>query len=65
MKNRRKTVIYWLAELRTPLTQIKLSEEHKDFKWLPLKQAQTLAKYKEMVQLLQECEDYLSIEKGA
>ncbi|GLV43433.1 Diadenosine tetraphosphatase [Carabus blaptoides fortunei] len=39
VKGRPKTVIYWLAELINPNTQVKLSDEHQDMKWLQFKEA--------------------------
>ncbi|KAB7495285.1 Bis(5'-nucleosyl)-tetraphosphatase [asymmetrical] [Armadillidium nasatum] len=59
VNNKKKTVTYWLAELKNSTVQIKLSDEHKDFKWLPLAEAQILGKYTEMAQLLKDCEDFL------
>ncbi|XP_076037447.1 purine phosphoribosyltransferase family protein Apf isoform X2 [Oratosquilla oratoria] len=54
-----KCVIYWPAELEDPNTPIILSEEHNAFKWLPLQDACTLARYPEMIDILKECEKYL------
>ncbi|KAK7068540.1 nudix (nucleoside diphosphate linked moiety X)-type motif 2 [Halocaridina rubra] len=54
-----KTVIYWLAELRDPNSQVVLSEEHQDYRWLPLTEACTLAGFKDMIHILHECNDYL------
>ncbi|CAF4914438.1 unnamed protein product [Pieris macdunnoughi] len=49
-----KEVIYWLAKLIDPEAPVKLSDEHQDFKWLPLPQAQDLSGYDDMKQLLSE-----------
>ncbi|XP_045527215.1 bis(5'-nucleosyl)-tetraphosphatase [asymmetrical] [Pieris brassicae] len=49
-----KEVIYWLAKLINPEAPVKLSDEHQDFKWLPLSQAQDLSGYDDMKQLLSE-----------
>nr|CAI5816891.1 unnamed protein product [Callosobruchus analis] len=55
-----KTVIYWLAELKNSNTQIKLSEEHQDFKWLELKEACEYAVYKEMKDVFVDFEKYIN-----
>lgn len=34
-----KTVIYWLAEVRSYDAPVRLSSEHQDFKWLPVEAA--------------------------
>ncbi|CAK1553017.1 unnamed protein product [Leptosia nina] len=49
-----KEVIYWLAKLKNPDTPVILSDEHQDFKWLPLHQAQELSGYEDMKKLLAE-----------
>ncbi|CAG5129393.1 unnamed protein product [Candidula unifasciata] len=54
-----KRVIYWLSELRNPNDPVKLSHEHKDFKWLQLDEACQVAKYPDMVQLLKEANAYI------
>ena len=36
---KRKTVIYWLAELKDYDAPIRLSKEHQDFKWLSVESA--------------------------
>ncbi|KAJ8678803.1 hypothetical protein QAD02_014590 [Eretmocerus hayati] len=38
-----KTVIYWLAELINKTKDVRMSDEHKDYKWLPVKEACDLA----------------------
>ncbi|XP_063830415.1 bis(5'-nucleosyl)-tetraphosphatase [asymmetrical] [Ostrinia nubilalis] len=54
VKNKPKVVVYWLAKLRDPLKEVKLSDEHQDLKWLPLQQAQDVSGYEDMKQLLAE-----------
>lgn len=39
VKNKHKTVVYWLAQLVNPMKAPILSEEHTDFEWLPLEDA--------------------------
>ena len=55
-----KTVVYWLAELNDPKTPVILSEEHINFKWLNLEHAQNLSGYKDMNELLRDCETFLN-----
>ena len=44
-----KIVVYYLAELINPKeNDAKLSEEHQDFKWLPLKETCELSGFKDM-----------------
>lgn len=54
MKGKPKTVVYWLAKLKNLKTEVKLSDEHQDFKWLPLNQAQEVSGFDDMKQLLAE-----------
>lgn len=48
VKNKKKTVKYWPAELKNPQTEVHLSDEHQDFKWLDIQDACKLAEFKEM-----------------
>lgn len=57
-----KTVRYWLAGLKNN-QEIKLSDEHKAFKWSPADEASVLAQYKEMEDLIRKAEEYLANEK--
>jgi bis(5'-nucleosidyl)-tetraphosphatase len=54
-----KTVIYWLAKLVDPVTAIKLSEEHIDFRWAKLEEACQLAEYADLQSVLKDCDAYL------
>lgn len=54
VKNKPKVVVYWLAKLRDPQKEVKLSDEHQDLKWLPLQQAQDVSGFEDMKQLLAE-----------
>ncbi|XP_066591492.1 bis(5'-nucleosyl)-tetraphosphatase [asymmetrical] [Prorops nasuta] len=58
VKNKRKTVIYWLAELVTD-KNVKMSDEHQAFKWLPLEEACTISKYGEMQNALREFHKFI------
>ena len=39
VREKQKTVIYWLAELKDSQTKIKISKEHQDYKWFSLEDA--------------------------
>ncbi|KAI6242422.1 Bis(5'-nucleosyl)-tetraphosphatase [asymmetrical] [Aphelenchoides fujianensis] len=59
----RKTVTYWLAELKTK--DITLSHEHTHWEWQPLEPAVKLSKFPEMEKMLREAEEYLQKKKSA
>ncbi|XP_064090178.1 bis(5'-nucleosyl)-tetraphosphatase [asymmetrical]-like [Macrobrachium nipponense] len=59
VKGKPKTVIYWMAELLEPSTPVLMSEEHQDYRWLPLTEACQLSKFPDMIETLKECDDYL------
>lgn len=54
-----KEVLYWLAELRDPETELTLSDEHQDYRWAQLEDACTLAQYKDMQDTLRAAHQYL------
>eukprot|EP00920_Eleutheroschizon_duboscqi_P040555 GHVT01097035.1.p2 GENE.GHVT01097035.1~~GHVT01097035.1.p2 ORF type:complete len:160 (+),score=16.73 GHVT01097035.1:872-1351(+) len=54
-----KEVTYWIAQLRDPQCQIKLSHEHQDLRWLPLEPACKLSGYADMEQVFQAAEKFL------
>ncbi|CAB3251167.1 unnamed protein product [Arctia plantaginis] len=47
-----KVVVYWLAKLINPDMNVRLSDEHQDFKWLALEEAQTISGFDDMTKLL-------------
>ncbi|XP_072942706.1 bis(5'-nucleosyl)-tetraphosphatase [asymmetrical] [Epargyreus clarus] len=57
VNNKRKYVVYWLAQMKNPETKVTLSDEHQDFKWLGLKEAQDLSGFADMKQMLAEFND--------
>lgn len=59
VREKPKTVVYWLAELEDSKTPVILSEEHKDFKWVDLEEACKLGDYVDFQNLLRECNVYL------
>ena len=63
VRQKPKIVVYWLAELVCPTVAVRLSEEHKDFRWLQLEDACRLAEYSDMQGLLHECDKYLTSEQ--
>ncbi|KAJ2948340.1 hypothetical protein O0L34_g7579 [Tuta absoluta] len=54
VKGKPKVVVYWLAKLKDPEYPVTLSHEHQDLKWLVLKDAQKIAGFEDMQQLLEE-----------
>ncbi|NP_001006918.1 bis(5'-nucleosyl)-tetraphosphatase [Xenopus tropicalis] len=63
VRNRPKTVIYWLAELRDYTTPVRLSNEHQDYRWLPLGEACKYAGYQDMKDTLNEAHQFLLNQK--
>ncbi|XP_058788779.1 bis(5'-nucleosyl)-tetraphosphatase [asymmetrical] [Phymastichus coffea] len=60
VKNKPKTVIYWLAELINKSKQVKMSKEHQDFKWLPIDEACHLTGFTEMQDALKYFHKYIA-----
>lgn len=54
-----KEVVYWLAQLREPDTPVTLSDEHQDYRWVPLKEACSLAQFPDMQETLKAAQKYL------
>nr|XP_034172773.1 bis(5'-nucleosyl)-tetraphosphatase [asymmetrical] [Osmia lignaria] len=59
VKGKPKIVVYWLAELLNPDKPVRLSHEHQAFKWLPLEEACSVAKYEDMQKMLMYFNDYI------
>ncbi|XP_063602440.1 bis(5'-nucleosyl)-tetraphosphatase [asymmetrical]-like [Penaeus indicus] len=59
VRGKPKTVIYWLAEMNDNSKEVALSEEHQEFRWLPLADACSLAKFPDMISTLEECEEFI------
>lgn len=62
-KDHTKQVIYWLAKLTKPDFEIKLSHEHKDFKWITLAQTRDYidsnSRYASLINVFEKSEEYL------
>lgn len=60
-KNKRedKIVVYWLAEVKNPLQDPILSEEHTEFKWLPKKEAIQLSGFKDFEEMVGYFDDII------
>ena len=52
-----KEVVFFLVEAKNPA--IKISHEHKDFKWLPFEEALQTATFKTAKQLIEKANDFL------
>ncbi|XP_053304647.1 bis(5'-nucleosyl)-tetraphosphatase [asymmetrical] [Spea bombifrons] len=59
-----KTVVYWLAELNDSNVEVKLSDEHQDFRWLGLGEACQYAGYEDMQHTLKEAHVFLTGRSG-
>lgn len=59
VKGKDKTVIYWLAELRDPLNDPKLSDEHTEFRWLPKDQAISLSGFNDFAEMVNRFYDII------
>ena len=57
--NKPKTSLYWLAELINSSKEVTLSDEHTDFKWLPLEEACKLSGFPDMIEALKNCDKYI------
>ncbi|WKY04103.1 hypothetical protein Q1695_005235 [Nippostrongylus brasiliensis] len=58
VKGKPKTVKYWLAQLKNP-DEVKLSDEHQNWKWAELDDAIKIAEYAEMGALLRKFKAYI------
>ncbi|XP_049590455.1 bis(5'-nucleosyl)-tetraphosphatase [asymmetrical] isoform X1 [Syngnathus scovelli] len=63
VRGRPKEVLYWLAELRDPGTEVTLSNEHQSYRWVQLEDACTLAQHKEMQDTLRAAHRYLEAQQ--
>ncbi|KAI4469414.1 diadenosine 55-p1p4-tetraphosphate pyrophosphohydrolase mutt [Holotrichia oblita] len=63
VKSKPKIVVYWLAELINPNAEIKLSSEHTEFKWLDMENLRTYAKYDDMINLIEDYNNFIKLNK--
>lgn len=54
-----KSVIYWLAELKDPQNQPKLSHEHTEFRWLTKDNAISLAGFDDFAKMVTELHEQI------
>ncbi|CAF0919630.1 unnamed protein product [Brachionus calyciflorus] len=54
-----KKVLYWIAKMLNPNTEIKLSHEHINYKWLKLSDACEITKYDEMKCVLNRADTFI------
>lgn len=59
VRGKEKEVLYWLAELRDPGIEVKLSDEHRDYRWVKLNEACRLAKYTDLQDTLKNVQHFL------
>ncbi|XP_057702944.1 bis(5'-nucleosyl)-tetraphosphatase [asymmetrical] [Corythoichthys intestinalis] len=59
VKGRPKEVLYWLAELRDPGTEVTLSNEHQNYRWARLEDACSLAEHDDMQNTLRAAQRHL------
>lgn len=59
VKQKPKIVVYWLAKLADESANVRLSEEHQDFRWARLEEACQLADYPDLQSLLRESEVFI------
>lgn len=59
VKGKPKTVKYWLAELTNGSAEVKLSDEHQDYKWLEVDDACKLSQFDDMQKMLRQYQEYL------
>lgn len=54
-----KIVTYWLAEVKNPQQDPKLSREHTEFRWLPKTAAVELAGYEDFQEMVEYFDDLI------
>ncbi|XP_060072219.1 bis(5'-nucleosyl)-tetraphosphatase [asymmetrical]-like [Ylistrum balloti] len=60
VNGRPKRVVYWLAKMKDPEMAVTLSDEHIDFKWLKVQEANELiTQYKDLQAVLNDADEYL------
>lgn len=57
VKGKKKTVVYWLAELKDAHNNPTLSEEHTEFRWLIKDEAISLSGYADFAEMVRHFHD--------
>ncbi len=56
-KSKPKRVVYWLAQAKSDCSQVRLSDEHKNFKWADLNDCLNLVQFDESRRIIREAFD--------
>ncbi|XP_054743081.1 bis(5'-nucleosyl)-tetraphosphatase [asymmetrical] [Anastrepha obliqua] len=59
VKGKPKVVVYWLAQLKNPAQEPKLSDEHTEMMWLPKDAAKDIIGYKENQEMIEEFHEFI------
>ena len=59
VRNKMKRVEYWLAELRDPNTPVKLSDEHREYRWCNFHDTLKYARFPDMQDVYKEAHEFL------
>ena len=60
VRGKPKKVIYWLSQLKNATDNVKLSDEHKDMKWLGIDDAKEIAQYEDMREALSKAHEHIT-----
>lgn len=58
--NKPKKVVYWLAEVIDPEAKVVLSDEHQNFKWLPIGDIVKVSNFSDLNKALEEADDFIA-----
>ena len=59
VRKKMKRVEYWLAELKDPNTPVKLSHEHREYRWLNFEDTLKYARFPDMQEVYQEAHQFV------
>lgn len=59
MKGKPKVVVYWLAEIKNPLQEPVLSDEHTELKWLNKDDAKTIVGFKDNQDMIEHFHQFI------
>jgi len=60
-KGNMKTVIFWLAKLKDPNSEIRLSHEHAQYTWVGFDRAIEMTVYPEITAALKQCMEFIKM----